>query len=95
MVCGLWFVVCGLWFVACGLSFWFTDRTHLGGDRDGGVDRVGDHVDDGAGAVLGDGAGEPGHDTGVDLEEVIAGHAGLARNPCWDDHNVAPLEFTI
>jgi len=50
----------------------------LGGDWDGGVDRVGDDQDVCLGAVLGDTLNQTLDDAGVDLEEVVTGHAGLA-----------------
>ena len=50
----------------------------LGGNGDGGVDRVGDDKDVGLGAVLGDALNEALDDAGVDLEEVVTGHARLA-----------------
>lgn len=50
----------------------------LGGDGDGAVDGVGDDEDVGLGAVLGYALDEVADDTGVDLEEVVTGHARLA-----------------
>ena len=50
----------------------------LSGNRDGGVDRVGDNEDEGLGAELGDALGEVTDDAGVDLEEVITSHTRLA-----------------
>src|SRR5690242_6180595 len=51
---------------------------HLGGNRDCRVDWVGDDEDVGLGAVLGDALDETLDDAGVDLEEVVTGHARLA-----------------
>lgn len=51
---------------------------HLGGNGDGGVDGVGDDEDECLGAVLGDALDEALDDAGVDLEEIVAGHARLA-----------------
>lgn len=50
----------------------------LGGNRDGGVDGVGDDQGEGLGGELGDTLDQVTHNTGVDLEEVITGHVGLA-----------------
>lgn len=50
----------------------------LGGDWNSAVHRVGDDEDEGVRAVLGDALDEALHDASVDLEEVIASHAGLA-----------------
>ena len=65
---------------------------NLHGDGDGGVDGVGDHVDHRLGAIRGDGLGEARDDAGVDLEEVVAGHAGLAGDARGDDDDVGILE---
>ena len=51
---------------------------HLGCNRDGGVDRVGDDEYVGFRSVLGHALDEISDDAGVDLEQVVAGHAGLA-----------------
>lgn len=50
----------------------------LGGNGDGGVDGVGDDQDESLGAILGDTLNEIADDAGVDLEEIITGHTGLA-----------------
>ena len=50
----------------------------LGGDRDGGVDGVGDDEDEGLGGDIGDDLNEALDDTGVDVEEIITGHSWLA-----------------
>lgn len=50
----------------------------LGGDRDGRVDWVGDDEDVGVRAGGGNALDEALDDAGVDLEEVVAGHAWLA-----------------
>ena len=67
----------------------------LGGDRDGRVDRVGDDGRDGARAGLGDALGQRLHDGGVGVEEVVAGHAGLARDAGRDDDDVAAVEGLV
>ena len=50
----------------------------LGGDGNGRVHGVGNDEDVGLGGVLCDALDEALDDTGVDLEEVITGHAGLS-----------------
>jgi hypothetical protein len=60
----------------------------LGEDGDGRVDGVRDDADERLGAGVGDGLGEGRADAGVDLEEVVTGHAGLAGNTSGDDDNV-------
>ena len=50
----------------------------LGGNGHSAVDGVGDDEDEGLGAVLGDTLNEALYDTGVDLEEIVTGHARLA-----------------
>lgn len=51
---------------------------NLGGDGDCRVDRVGDDEDVGLGSDLGGNLDEALDDAGVDVEQVITGHAGLA-----------------
>ena len=65
---------------------------HLRGDGHGGVDGVGYDVEDGVGARLGARGDEVANDARVDVEEIVAGHAGLARDPRGYDDEVAPLE---
>jgi hypothetical protein len=43
-------------------------------------------------AVLGNGGAEVLNDAGVDVEEVVPGHAGLPRHAGRDDHDVRPLQ---
>ena len=50
----------------------------LGRDGNGAVDGVGDDEDVGVGAVGGDAFDEVADDAGVDLEEVVTGHARFA-----------------
>lgn len=50
----------------------------LGRDGDGGVDGVGDDEDEGLGGHLGNGLNQALDDAGVDVEQVITGHARLA-----------------
>ena len=50
----------------------------LGGNGDSAVDGVGDDEDESVGAVFGDTLDEVSDDTGVDLEQVVTGHARLA-----------------
>lgn len=51
-----------------------------------------DDVDPCVGADLCDRLAETADDAGVDVEEVVAGHARLARHSSRDDDEVAPLE---
>ena len=80
----------------------------LGGDGDGGVDLpklalrfrivrrsthgVGDDEDVGLGGVLSGGLGEVADDGGVGVEEVVTGHAGLARDTSGDDNDLSALK---
>ena len=50
----------------------------FGGDGDRAIDRVADDEDVGFGAVFGDAFDQALHDAGVDLEEIVAGHAWFA-----------------
>ena len=65
---------------------------HLGRDRHGRVDGIGNNVDHGLGRMRRDGDGEGVHDARVDVEEVVAGHARLAGHSCGDDHEVSAGE---
>lgn len=49
----------------------------LGGNGDGRVDGVGDDQDEGLGGELGDTLDQVTDNAGIDLEEVVTGHAGL------------------
>jgi hypothetical protein len=51
---------------------------HFGGNRDGRVHRVGDDENVGLGGILGNTLDEGLYDAGVDLEEIVTGHARLA-----------------
>jgi hypothetical protein len=51
---------------------------NLGGNGNCGVDGVGDDEDECLGAVLDDALDETLDDTGVDLEQIVTGHARLA-----------------
>jgi hypothetical protein len=68
---------------------------HLGGDGHGRVDGVGNDEEKGFGAVLSDAGDEVAHDAGVDLEQVVAGHAWFARNAGGDDDNVGSGEGVL
>lgn len=65
---------------------------HLGGDGNGGVDRVGDDQDVGLGAPLGDTGDQGGDNSGVLGEELISGHTGLAGKAGGDHNDVTSLE---
>ena len=51
---------------------------HLGGNRDGRVDRVRDNEDKGIGGIVGNALDCACDDASVDLEQIITGHARLA-----------------
>ena len=53
-----------------------------------GVERVGDDDQDAIGRVLHHLAHHVAHDLEVGVEQVVAAHAGLARNAGGDDHDV-------
>lgn len=61
----------------------------LGGDGDGGVDRVGNYGEDGVRAVLGTSLDEGLDDGSVCVEEIVTGHSGLAGDTGRDDDNVS------
>mmetsp|Transcript_23178 Transcript_23178/g.41172 ORF Transcript_23178/g.41172 Transcript_23178/m.41172 type:complete len:219 (+) Transcript_23178:606-1262(+) len=65
---------------------------HLRCDGDGGVDGVGDDGDPGVGAVVCNTLDKSAHDAGVDVEEVVTGHAGLTGHACGDDDQIAAGE---
>jgi hypothetical protein len=50
----------------------------LGGNGDSRVDGVGDDQNESVGAELGDALDQVTDNAGIDLEEVVTGHAGLA-----------------
>ena len=60
----------------------------LSGNRDSRVDWVGNDVDDGVRAVRSDALDKALDDTGVDVEEIVAGHARLSRNSSRDNDKV-------
>ena len=68
---------------------------HLGGDRHGRVDRVRDHVQQRPGARVGARGNQIADDARVDLEQVVAGHAGLARDTRGDDDDVTPFQRLV
>ena len=51
--------------------------------------------DEGVGAMLLDGRGRPGDDLGVLADEIVAAHAGLAREAGGDDHHVGARDRGI
>mmetsp|Transcript_61989 Transcript_61989/g.85515 ORF Transcript_61989/g.85515 Transcript_61989/m.85515 type:complete len:323 (-) Transcript_61989:3-971(-) len=65
---------------------------HLGSDRHRGVDGVRDDQDGRIGAGLGAARDQVLHDAGVDVEQVVARHAGLARHAGRDHHNIAAVQ---
>ena len=67
-------------------------RQDFGGDGDGAVDGVADDEDVGFGAEVGDALDQALDDAGVDLEEVVAGHAGFPGDTSRDEDDVATLQ---
>lgn len=64
-------------------AFWVENASsleNLSGDGDGRVDGVRDDEDKSLGAMFCDALDEGVDDAGIDLEQVVAAHAGLA---CW------------
>ncbi len=53
-----------------------------------GVERVGDDDQDAIGRVLHHFADHIAHDLEIGVEQIVAAHAGLARNARRDDHDV-------
>ena len=66
----------------------------LGEDRHGGVHRVGDDQEHGLRAGLGAGICQALYDAGVDVEEIVTGHAGLSGDTSGDHDNVSTLKST-
>mmetsp|Transcript_1490 Transcript_1490/g.3846 ORF Transcript_1490/g.3846 Transcript_1490/m.3846 type:complete len:284 (-) Transcript_1490:384-1235(-) len=65
---------------------------HLSRNGHGGVDGIRDDGDPGVGAVVRDALHQRAHYAGVDVEQVVARHAGLARHAGRDHHQVAASE---
>lgn len=65
---------------------------HLRRDRDSAVDRVRDDEQEGLWGVLSRAGDQVADDAGVDLEEVVAGHAWFAGDTCWDHDDVCAGE---
>jgi hypothetical protein len=64
----------------------------FGCDGHGRIDGVGDDQDEGLGSHLGRGRDEIPDDSGVDVKEIVAAHAGLARNAGGNDDDVGIFE---
>ena len=60
-----------------------------------GVERVGDADDEGFRRVFAQAGAHLLHDLEVDLDQVVAAHAGLARHAGGDDHDIGVLELGI
>jgi hypothetical protein len=69
-----------------------TGLEDLSDNRDGGINGVRDDEKVGLGARLGAGLGQVSNDGGVGVEQVVTGHAGLARDTGRDEDDVATLE---
>ena len=59
------------------------------------VERVGDADHEGLGGVLLDALADRLHHLGVDADEVVAAHAGLARDASGDDDNIRAFDVGI
>ncbi len=64
----------------------------LGPDGNGGVNRVGNDEESSVGALLGTLGSNSVVNVGIDVEEIVTGHAGLAGDTSGDDDNVSTLE---
>ena len=62
---------------------------------DHGVERVGDDDDEGVGRMLLDALADRVDDLGVDADQVVARHAGLARHAGGDDDDVGALDVLV
>ena len=62
---------------------------------DHGVERVGDDDDEGVGRVLLDALADLLDDLGVDAEQIVAAHAGLARHARGDDDDVGAGDVLV
>lgn len=67
----------------------------LGGNWDGGVDRVGDDQDVSLRCNLGDNLDEALDDAGVDVEKIITGHARFSWDTSRNDDDVRILECLL
>ena len=65
---------------------------HLRKDGHRGIDRVGDDQIAGIGRHLGGGLSNCLNNAGIDVEEVVTGHARLARHAGRDDNHIASLQ---
>ena len=59
------------------------------------VQRVGDADDEGARRVIADARADLAHDLGIDREQVVAAHAGLAWHAGGDDHHVGAFDRRV
>ena len=62
---------------------------------DHGVERVGDADDEGFRRIFAQAGADLLHDLEVDLDEIVAAHAGLARHAGGDDHHIGILQLGI
>ena len=62
---------------------------------DHGVERVGDDDDEGVGRVLLDALADRVDDPGIDADQIVARHAGLAREAGGDDHDVGAGDVRV
>ena len=61
------------------------DARQIGHD----IKRVADDDDDGIGGIGFDRVGDTADDAGIDLEQIITAHAGLAGDAAGDDDDIA------
>ncbi len=59
------------------------------------IERVGDADDERVGGMGGDAFAHRFHDLEVDPQEIIAAHAGFARDACGDDADIGPRDIGI
>ena len=64
----------------------------FGGNRDCGVDRVGDDCSPGGGAVLGNGLCQVTHYARIYVEQVVPRHPRLAGHTSGDERQVAAIQ---
>jgi hypothetical protein len=64
-------------------------------EADHGVERIGDHDDEGVGRVLLDALAHGADHLGVDAHEIVARHAGLARHTRGHDHHVGAFDVLV
>lgn len=64
-------------------------------NRNSRVDRVGDDGDEGLGADLSGSFSQITDNSGVDVEKIVTGHAGLTWDTCGDDDDVSSFQGLV